>query len=558
MITNTQRPNATIRTSGGTIFGGAPSFHAALSDDNDVTLVRTAEGSLNGVKFASLVLPAGAIVRDVVLRMRLRRAAGGINDTFASLNGGPADQLTPGNGVFLTVSTAPKGGFTPAQVAAGIDLFWNAHGPEDGSGILDAAEAWLDVTHVPVPTVTITSPGPSTPVTQPPVEWQTTSDFAQSRYQVKIYSQAQYEAPGFTPDLSTPEFDSGAQIGAAGSLVPRSVNLTNGATYRFYVRVAQQVGAQTQYSLWTYVTTTVNATPPPVPTVTPTPDDALARIKLRVVDSSIVVPPGLGFGLGPFGLGPFGGSGGFFVVGGLLISTWQFVTIERTADGGTTWEPVRGATHARVAGESFTAYDYESCNGEDVQYRARAIATAGGSDVASGWSVLSAPVHWSSPYTWFKAPTHPEFNSTVRIEGIPSEKHRNPQGTFDVPGRVDPIVVSAGRKLSEGTVTFVTLTPGELSALQALLDLSEVLLLQTPPEDQWGCRYIAVGDHEENRVSRRSTPTPRQVVCPFVEVLAPIGDIVGFGITWDDVAALYATWDDLAAANPTWNALAGL
>lgn len=544
----TRRPIATLSSQGITLFGGAGLLDDALSDDSDATFARQSDGSYGRVRFGNVVLPAGAIVYTVTLKLRARRAVDNaiIN---ASLNGGVVGQLhPPTGGTYLTLSSVPLAAITAAQLAAGIVLDWNASG-----GQVDISEAYLDVVYTVRPVVTVTGPTGTIGVTQPTVEWQTAAASPQSRYQIKVFSQAQFEGAGFNPAGSRALFDSGVQVGGTNSLTPL-VSLVNGGTYRFYVRAAQQVGAQTQYSDWSFSTATVSAIPPPVPTVTPVADNVNARVKLTVVDSTTTGGGGGAYGSGPYGSGPYGGGvGGFAATGGV----WKYVTVERSNDGGATWTVVRSVNHTQVFGESFVAYDYESCNGELVQYRARAIGSLGGQDISSDWSAVSAAVAWSSTKTWLKSLTEPTINMTLSIKEVPTLKRRNPQGVFDIPDRTDPIVVSSGRKLSEGTVTFLTMTVQELAGLEQLLNRSEVLLLQTPAVDGWGCKYIACGDVDENRVSRLARHPHRDVVVPFLEVLSPVGEVIGFGVTYNDIAAQYPTYADLAASGLSYNALAG-
>lgn len=516
--TVTQRPDTPIWTSGSTIIGTG-NLATVLADDSDSNYAQTfSPFTKNRVRFESLAVPAGALIYSVVLRLRSRRPFADATIMAAGLNQRTGIPFTPGTATFTTSSSAPQPSFTPADLAFGVSLEWTSSGPEN----VDLSEAYLDVTYVEVPTVDVTAPTGTIAVTRPTVIWESDGDYPQSNYHVKIFSQAQYESPGFAPTTSSAFYDSGSQVGPTDQHIP-TVNLTNGATYRVYVRTAQRVGSTTQWSAWDFEAITVSATPPSAPTLTAVADDTNARIKLTVTSAD----------------------------------AWEFTTIERTSDG-TLWEPVRSATRAPVFGDTFVLYDYETGNGDQVQYRALAITTVGDSDVASNWSTSTAPTSWTSTAIWLKAPLHPALNSVVVVQDIPSLTRRLPAGRYDVAARTDPIVVSDVRHLTEGTATFVTLTDETLAALLAVLDLGEVLLLQTPALAGWGSRYIAVGDTEEQRVTRDATEPTRLVVCPFVEVLAPVGEIVGFGITYDDVAALYADYDEVEAETTSYFDLMGV
>lgn len=546
--TTTRRPNKTLSTTGITLVG-ASKFHLALNDDSDASYGSCAPTSFGAVTFGSPALDPTDVVVNVVLRLRLGR----VDDcsVFCQFRVGPAPFVTlippPASGLSdglpVTVSSAPLTGFTAAQVNAGLEVDLQALGLHSVAII----EAYLDVTHVSTPTVTVTAPVGSSAVSNPTVTWNETGDSPQSRFQVKVFSQSQYEGVGFDPETSGAVYDSGVQTGSQRTFTPVE-NLTNGGSYRFYVKAAQTVGTVTQWSAWSFSTSTISVAAPAVPTITVEEDDALARIKITVTDVA-ASGSSSGYGAGLYGAGPYGGGGSG------SGTDWQFVTVQRTADGGVTWENVRSATRATVFGDTFVVFDYESCNSQPVQYRAQAIGTSGGGDIASDWSSSSASVMWASLLTWLKAPTTPALNSPVKINQIPTLTRRMPQGVFDIARRRDPIVVSDIRHLSEGTITFAVEDTSAMVALDALLNDSETLLLQTPETDGWGCRYIAVGDIAENRVITKASEDARYFDCPFIEVTSPVGDVVGGSITWADVLALYATWDDVLAANTSWTEL---
>lgn len=545
-VTVTLRPVATLRVGRlSSLHGAAATVDAATSDDDDTTFVKqNAAGAFAKVQFASFTVPTGAVVTGLVVRLRMRAQAATLVPLLVNGNAF-GFQLSPNVGPgWRTETTFAVGGFSAQSVANGIALQWNANDE------FDVAEAYLDVSYATRPTVEILQPSGPVETSQPTIEWQ--SDSLQAEYQVKIFSEEQFDAAGFDPTTSGALYDSGVQLGADEELVATSVNLTNGVTYRFYVRIAQMNDADPQWSQWAFVEEPMDAPVPTVPGITAVPDDTFARIKLTLTDD-FTPPPTGGYGSGPYGSGPYGGGGGGG--GGGSSDSWQFVTVQRSADGGLNWDPVRNATRAQVFGDTFVVYDYESCNGTDVIYRAQAINVAGGGDVASDFSTPTSAVHWSSLSTWLKSPTFPAANTTVRINELPTLTRRQPKGSFDVEARTDPVVVFGQRKLVEGTVTFVTDALSERDAIELLLNRSETLLLQTPPADDFGCRYLAFGDSDENRIVRLSTETPRLIVCPFQEVLAPVGDIVGTGISWQTVLDRFATWNDVGSGVATWEAL---
>lgn len=517
MTLSTKRPGSTAFSSGITLFGGAGTLHATLNDNSDATYAALAASGQGTVVFDTLSVPAGAIRQSVVLRLRCRRAASG-TIIYAALNNGPTIQFHPPTGSgWSTLASVSQPSILNGDLAAGVSLFFIGQ-----PGTSDIAAAYLDVTYIPLPTLNVTVPTGTIAVSRPTVAWTYTGDYPQSRFRVKVFNSAQYGGAGFNVDTSTGIFDSGEQVGSAHSFVP-TLNLPNADTYRFYVKVAQQVGSVTQWSAWDFTQPTVSVTPAAVPVLGVTAQSVDARVQIVATDSG--------------------------------SPTWQFVNIERTNDGGATWTPVRNADRAPVAGTSFTLYDYESGNGELVQYRAQSILADPAGDIASNWSASTSPVAWTSTFTILKSLTQPTLNRSVYIESIPTLRRRIPRGVVDVAGRPDPIVISDTRKWVEGTVTFVTLTDDDRDGLDALLDTSETLLLQTPPEDGFGSRYISCGDVDENRPSRRAQETPRTFTVPFNEVMAPVGQVITFGSAWDDLVAAEATWATVIAAFPTWNAV---
>lgn len=118
------------------------------------------------------------------------------------------------------------------------------------------------------PTVTLTAPPTTvTNTTRPNLEWTFThSTDIQDTYYWAIFTQAQYDAPGFSPGQSTKVEGNnvtGVQNSSDRSITP-VVDLVHGSTYRFYLKVDSS-GAQT--SGWKSKTFTINLTVPATPIV---------------------------------------------------------------------------------------------------------------------------------------------------------------------------------------------------------------------------------------------------------------------------------------------------
>lgn len=132
------------------------------------------------------------------------------------------------------------------------------------------------------PTTTVTVPTESTTITdttRPVIEWTyalSSGSSAQSRYQIKIFNDAQYLAGGFNPDTSAAYFDSGELSGTASSYT-MPTDLANDL-YRVYVRTAYSLGSAFVWSAWDYNSFAQQADNPAVPAVPdPTIDQPLAR-----------------------------------------------------------------------------------------------------------------------------------------------------------------------------------------------------------------------------------------------------------------------------------------
>lgn len=110
------------------------------------------------------------------------------------------------------------------------------------------------------PTVDVTGPTGSVTIARPTVTWNYSDadGDTQVSYRIKVFSQAQYEAGGFDPTSSIPDWDSGKVFNTASSIqVPQ--DLVNGITYRAYVQVTDaDIGLSNHTSAWNYEEFTVN------------------------------------------------------------------------------------------------------------------------------------------------------------------------------------------------------------------------------------------------------------------------------------------------------------
>lgn len=153
-----------------------------------------------------------------------------------------------------------------------LSLAWRAR--NTGVTQLRVTEAYVDVEVHDQPVVSAVTITGATTTTTPDVGWTyTTTDDSggQTRYQVRVFTAAQYGITGFDPATSPATWDSGVLSGAVTTLTV-GTNLLNGTTYKAYVRAARDwpgPAGPLWWSAWAASgATAIALTPPPAPTVT--------------------------------------------------------------------------------------------------------------------------------------------------------------------------------------------------------------------------------------------------------------------------------------------------
>jgi hypothetical protein len=494
MTLTTLRPNATDYLTGAVV--GAATAHAALSDNSDASYADGAAGTQMGT-----VAMAGGVTKAMTVRVRSRSATGGGNVY--------ADAFDPVKGVTLAsvVSTITTTLATFTGAAAAVSLYqtdldvltFRFSETESSSNTNTRAyEGYVDLVWVARPVVAVTpvAPDPYTAATLVPVSWVNTLDVdggAQTRYHVKVFTAAQYSVGGFDPETSPSTFDSGATL---GSITTLNVGpLPPSATVRAYVKVAQTVNSQAHWSAWAFDQFVVNVPTPVVAAVTAVADDALARIVVTV-DRNTGFP------------------------------AWELVEVQRSVDGGTTWEYVRGARDIADTTDQFIVADYEVGNGAAVIYRARATDVNVSNQRLTGVWVTSTSTSWSSTATWLKDPDLPDRNLRVRLAVVPQLTRPRPQVVHRVVNSPSSVVISDVLGKRVGTIVLLTTTLDEAAALETLLSQA-TLLLQTPDSHGVGSMYVTCGDVTPERVSRLITDPHRRWAIPVIEVLAPADPTAG-------------------------------
>ncbi|GIF16546.1 carbohydrate binding domain-containing protein [Actinoplanes teichomyceticus] len=225
-------------------------------------------------------------------------------------------------------------------------------------------------------------------------------------------------------------------------------------------------------------------------------------------------------------------------------------TIVRTDPDGTS-SPVRLAEPATLDGSSqWVGYDYESWFGAATTWTA----------TTSTGAFISAPATLTVADIWLRHPGVPSLSQKVDFQGEGTPVRGVVQAVLQPLGRATPIVVSDGvRKAKQGTITIRTKTDAEADALLALLkDLSQ-LLLDIPPEKQYGStlrhQYLSIGELTESRLRPDYYPHPWRIwTAPYVAVGRPAGGIVSQR-TYTTVLAQHANYQDALARYGTYTDL---
>lgn len=288
----TIRPNETLAAPPEAVTVGAASRHAALADDSDTSYVRHDASFDVLYGFGTSALAAGRRWKQARIRVRIGITSGGGSDTwihFRSIEGvygypdywdiysslgtlvGAWKTIEPTGQAWdqtyvdnLQVRIHSASATTPHYYALYVDLEWDAQ-----------------------PTVAVTAPTGTSTITKPTVAWTfaDAENLDQSRYEVALFTSAQYGVAGFDPSTSPALYRSGEKLGGIKSFeIPLGIG--NG-TYRAYVRAAHEMPAGAPYySPWSYSQFVVDVDAPHAPAVvtTPEPEDSRVRLDINLED----------------------------------------------------------------------------------------------------------------------------------------------------------------------------------------------------------------------------------------------------------------------------------
>jgi hypothetical protein len=491
MTTTVLRPNGTV--SSGTVTGAA-NAHTALSDDSDSSYVLSSITVDMGT-----VAMSGGVTKTLTARCRWRSVSGTVPGALCAI--GAASVIPSGDGSLGTDLVTNTG--VPVAVSmtqAQVDALRASVGAGD-SGNIRAYEVYADLVWVAVPVTTVTavSPDPYTASNIIPVAWTNTLDAdggGQTRYEVKVFTDAQYGAGGFDPDTSDSYWESGEVVGSA--LTVNTGALVTGDTYRAYVRVAQTVNGASHWSAWAFDTFAVDVDTADVDTVTATGGDAGGRIQVDVTRDT-------------------------------ATEAWELIEVQRSIDSGVTWTPVRFANYVDCTGDAndFQVFDYEVPNGTTALYRARATLLLSGLPVTGAWVQSTPAESWSSTECWLKSPTDPSLNTTFCMSRRDVYAKRRRTGRFDIIGAAAPIVVSDVMSSHSGMLTIETYGTTDAADLRALLEDTPVVLVQFPAAMDIADFYAAINGVDEVFMSANSDNLWRLWSATYDSVIAPADSTAG-------------------------------
>jgi hypothetical protein len=272
-------PDGSSGVSPRTVVTGGASAHAVLSDASDSSYTNGWDyggGYINNpgdfsLTFTTFTLPAGAVTKEVNTTMRMGTLPGANNTVPPpSTLAPPSYSLSRGSGYVATsgyyaststitnyVKTFTATNWSQADIdGITVDMncpyIFNVDGAY-GARIYKFSAALTYVTK-PVTVVNAVTPDPIPTSNIAAISWSNTLDAdggAQTRYWVRVFTQAQYSIGGFDPETSPATYDSGNLTGAATSLNTTYLPGRN-QTYRVYVRVGQTVNSVSHYSDWSF------------------------------------------------------------------------------------------------------------------------------------------------------------------------------------------------------------------------------------------------------------------------------------------------------------------
>ena len=305
--TQTLLPNGTRSGAGDFTVTGAATIHAALNDASDASSVlRTSTTATRSfvVNLGTYALAANERVERVRAVVRMARGGsqskvyvrlGYLTDSAAgTIRYAAADQFTGSssigtvNGAYRT--TAPDGQDWDQARLNDLVVKVTDYSPTSG-GRTTVYEIKVEVEVNVQPTIVVDGPtGTVTDTSRPAIAW-TYSDGdgdAQTVYETRVFTAAQYGAAGFDPSTSSAVWESGLVSSSDPGVTP-GVDLEDGVVHRAYVRAGHAIGSGTFLSAWAYSGFTVDYEAPPAPDLSTAFQSTFNRVSVTAVGHTNVL-----------------------------------------------------------------------------------------------------------------------------------------------------------------------------------------------------------------------------------------------------------------------------
>lgn len=457
LSTVTVQPNSAVQI-GIWGFVNASNAWQAVSDGSDSTYIQLNAGlcrldsQVLRFGFPHITVPTGSQIYSVTLRRRIqcvtsghqipvclhwfRCLAGEISVIGQALqvfktpfqSNCPTDPHTTPfvNETVFSATIAPDGSSwnLATNLASGNFFYDVGRGDSFLFSPLRISEVYLDVTYQQASAITVNGPSGVIPDTQPTITWTYFSADSQPQqaYDVAVYTQAQVNAAGFVPFVTTPLDGTNGYVLGEAQQWTMSVDLTNGQYVAYVQAQATWAGQGTFTSSVGSTSWTRSATGPPPAAILTTAvfDNVNNRVALTFIPSGSS-PPTASF------------------------------TVQASRDGGQSWLAIPSLTYYPSNGNlPVTAYDEVAPLNTASQYRVIAYGGDPLQAASAPSNVLSAtPV---DNRFWLKDPTNPLLNIVLPIaapkqsdSGIKITKRRM-QGAFQLLGgqgsQVLPFIVS--------------------------------------------------------------------------------------------------------------------
>jgi hypothetical protein len=210
-----------------------------------------------------------------------------------------------------------------------------------------------------------------------------------------------------------------------------------------------------------------------------------------------------------------------------------------------------------------SADDYEFPTDRSLVYRVEAIVDTAGIPLSTTGgtvpvvAVLDAQERLFTPplaRAWLKFVAAPALNRKITITDWSDIERPDRNAVYEVKGRPDPVIVTAGHGSRRFTLTVRTWDNAETEALDESLRQGIPTFLHTPDTLPLPSIYAVMGGYKWHRPSKRGRGASFDI--PLIEVAPPASSIYGSGVTYATLLAGNATYAALLTPGNTYQLVA--